>query len=73
MQCLTSYRAGSDAKISGSKIDPLSSDVKTGVPSAESSGGVAGTDHNVDQARIEPVGGAGVYLSTCISAAETSD
>ena len=56
---LTFSRAGSDAKISGSKIEPLDSEQKEGVPRDESSGGVAGTDINIDQARIDPVGGRG--------------
>ncbi|KAK3716527.1 hypothetical protein LTR37_006423 [Vermiconidia calcicola] len=51
---------GSDAKISGAKIDPLHSETKENVPRAESEGGVAGSDRNIDQARENPLGSQGV-------------
>jgi hypothetical protein len=56
---LTLHSAGSDAKISGSKIEPLDSDIKVGVPHDVSSQGVVGSDRNIDQTRIDPVGGHG--------------
>lgn len=56
---LTVSSTGSDAKISGSKIEPLDSEQKEGVSRDESGGGAAGTDVNIDQARIDPVGGKG--------------
>ena len=64
---MSSGTSGSDEKISGSKIDPLASDIKANVPHDTSSRGVAGSDRNIDQARIDPIGGKGmpsaIYLS----------
>ena len=59
---MSSGASGSDEKISGSKIDPLASDIKDNVPKDLSSRGAAGSDHNIDQARIDPLGGKGVFL-----------
>ena len=56
------YRAGSDAKISGAKIEPLASETKEGVQSDPGGGGVAGKDRDIDQARMEPLGGHGKPL-----------
>ncbi|KAK5165812.1 uncharacterized protein LTR77_008735 [Saxophila tyrrhenica] len=52
---------GSDAKISGTKIEPLdSTDTKQNQQRDMGGQGVAGSDKNIDQARIGPVGGKGV-------------
>ncbi|KAL9077879.1 MAG: hypothetical protein Q9157_003210 [Trypethelium eluteriae] len=48
-------------KISASKIEPLASEQKYNVEHDLSSRGAAGSDRNIDQARIDPVGGAGQY------------
>ena len=67
---MSSGASGSDDKISGSKIDPLAPETKYNVPLDTSSRGVVGTDRNIDQARIDPVGGKGQYygcgLATCL-------
>ncbi|KAJ9636273.1 hypothetical protein H2199_007948 [Coniosporium tulheliwenetii] len=52
---------GSDEMISGAKIQPLDSETKANVPLDTSSRGSAGTDRTIDQARIDPLGGAGQY------------
>ncbi|MCJ1248755.1 hypothetical protein MMC30_005974 [Trapelia coarctata] len=49
---------------SGAKIDPLASETKKGTPLDTSSQGVAGTDRNIDQARIHLLGGHGQYQHT---------
>lgn len=56
---MSSGASGSDEKISGTKIDPLASEMKDNVPHDQSSCGVVGSDRNIDQARIDPIGGAG--------------
>lgn len=47
--------------ISGAKIQPLDSETKANVPLDTSSRGSAGTDRTIDQARIDPLGGAGEF------------
>ena len=73
---MSSGASGSDEQISGSKVEPLASNAKEGVPLDTSSRGSVGTDRSIgespghlhrsitqltriDQARIDPVGGAG--------------
>ncbi|KIV79581.1 hypothetical protein PV11_07132 [Exophiala sideris] len=58
---MSSGTSVTDEKISASKIEPLSSEVKTNTPHDQGSRGVAGTDHSIDASRIEPLGGAGHY------------
>ena len=65
---MSSGASGSDEKISGSKIHPLASETKYNVPLDTSSRGVVGTDRNIDQARIDPVGGKGQYCWCCLAA-----
>jgi fructose-1,6-bisphosphatase/inositol monophosphatase family enzyme len=59
---MSSGTSGSDEKISAAKIEPLSSDQKAGVTHDLSSRGVTGTDSNIDQTRIDPIGGKGQYI-----------
>jgi hypothetical protein len=56
---LTPSRVGTDDTISGAKLEPLKSNEKEGVDHAASEGGVAGTDFDIDQSRIDPLGGTG--------------
>ncbi|KAL1636279.1 hypothetical protein SLS56_001259 [Neofusicoccum ribis] len=55
---------GRDETISGAKIQPLDSETKHNVEHDLSSRGAAGTDHNIDHARIEPLGGHGKQAAT---------
>ncbi|KAJ9634925.1 hypothetical protein H2199_008789 [Coniosporium tulheliwenetii] len=52
---------GSDEDISGTKIAPLDSEIKRGVPKDTSEHGVAGYNEDIDLARIAPLGGKGKY------------
>jgi hypothetical protein len=58
---MSSGTSGSDEHISATKIAPLASDQKAGLPHDMSSRGVTGTDRNIDQTRIDPIGGRGQY------------
>ncbi|KAI9821064.1 MAG: hypothetical protein M1827_003797 [Pycnora praestabilis] len=58
---MSSGVSGSDEKLSGAKIQPLESEVKDDTPLDTSSRGATGSDRNIDQSRIEPIGGAGQY------------
>ena len=53
---------GASETIAGSKIEPLDSKQKAGVEHALTGRGAAGPDTNIDQARIDPLGGAGRWL-----------
>ena len=55
--------SGSDEKISGTKITPLDSETKHGVEHDLSNRGAAGSDTAIDQARINPLGGAGMSFN----------
>ncbi len=46
--------------ISGTKIEPLDSPLKTNTPLDMSARGATGTNRTIDQARIDPLGGAGM-------------
>jgi len=61
---MSSGASGSDEKISASKIEPLDSETKYNQPHVQGSRGVVGTDRTIDQARTEPLGGAGQYQHT---------
>lgn len=63
-QPLHSGASGSDEKISASKIQPLDSETKNNQEHDTSSRGVAGSDRNIDQARTNPLGGAGTAIHT---------
>ncbi|KAF2404664.1 hypothetical protein EJ06DRAFT_215195 [Trichodelitschia bisporula] len=52
---------GTDAMLSSSKITPLDADVKRHVPHAPFGSGSTGYDYDIDESRIEPLGGHGQY------------
>lgn len=54
---MSSGASGSDEKISASKIQPLDSETKYNQTHDLSSRGVAGSDRNIDQTRINPTEG----------------
>ncbi|KKY25819.1 hypothetical protein UCDDS831_g01912 [Diplodia seriata] len=52
---------GRDDTIAGAKIQPLDSPTKSNVGHDFSDRGAAGTNHSIDQTRIDPLGGHGQY------------
>ncbi|MCJ1445681.1 MAG: hypothetical protein MMC23_006186 [Stictis urceolatum] len=61
---MSSGASGSDEKISGSKVEPLRSEVKDNTSLDQTSRGAAGSDRNIDQTRIDPLGSKGQYQHT---------
>ncbi|KAL1621884.1 hypothetical protein SLS54_005408 [Diplodia seriata] len=54
---------GRDDTIAGAKIQPLDSPTKSNVGHDFSDRGAAGTNHSIDQTRIDPLGGHGAKLA----------
>ncbi|OCL12801.1 hypothetical protein AOQ84DRAFT_311557 [Glonium stellatum] len=54
-----SSESANDANLSGAKIQPLDSETKRHVPQTDHS--VVGDDSDINQARIDPLGGRGQY------------
>jgi len=53
---------GSDKRLSATGIQPLQSEAKHGQPHDQSSRASAGSDRNIDQARLEPLGVQGTRV-----------
>jgi len=52
---------GTDENLSASKIQPLDSENKANAPRFQGGAGVSGFEEDVDQSRIDPLGGRGQY------------
>ncbi|KAB2574545.1 hypothetical protein DIS24_g113 [Lasiodiplodia hormozganensis] len=52
---------GRDDTIAGAKIEPLESPIKSNVAHELTDRGAVGTNHSIDRARIDPLGGHGQY------------
>ncbi|KAI0846760.1 hypothetical protein F5Y00DRAFT_242974 [Daldinia vernicosa] len=52
---------GNTPEISGTKIEPLRSEVKYNTPYEGTDRGSVGSDQTIDQARINPLGGKGKH------------
>ncbi|KAI1466672.1 uncharacterized protein F4812DRAFT_432387 [Daldinia caldariorum] len=55
---------GDPAQISGTKIEPLKSEVKYNTPRDQEDRGSSGTNRTIDQSRIDPLGGKGQHQHT---------
>ncbi|KAG4221125.1 hypothetical protein PC116_g30398 [Phytophthora cactorum] len=55
---------GNTAQISGTKIEPLESEVKYNTPYDGEDRGSAGSNRTIDQSRINPLGGKGQHQHT---------
>ncbi|KAL9110841.1 MAG: hypothetical protein Q9227_004641 [Pyrenula ochraceoflavens] len=57
LSTMASGSIGNDEIVSGAKLEPVSSSTKAGTEHDLSGRGAAGTDRNIDQTRIDPLGG----------------